>query len=39
MKEVSDSRIYAGIHYRTATQAGIEMGSKIGTLAAERHLY
>jgi len=38
VKEVSDSRIYAGIHYRSATQAGVEMGSKIGTLAAERHL-
>jgi hypothetical protein len=34
--EVSSSRIYAGIHYRTATQAGAEMGAKIGTLAAER---
>jgi hypothetical protein len=34
--EVSNSRIYAGIHYRTATQVGAEMGSKIGTLAAER---
>jgi len=36
VSEVSNSRIYAGIHYRTATQVGAEMGSKIGTLAAER---
>lgn len=36
MREVSEARIYAGIHYRTATQAGTEMGAKIGTLAAER---
>jgi hypothetical protein len=34
--EVANSRIYAGIHYRAATQAGAEMGSKIGMLAAER---
>jgi hypothetical protein len=34
--EVSNARIYAGIHYRTATQVGAEMGSKIGALAAER---
>jgi hypothetical protein len=36
VREVSDSRVYAGIHYRFATQAGAQMGSKIGTLAAER---
>ena len=39
VREVSDARIYAGIHYRTATQVGIEMGTKIGSMAAQRHLY
>ena len=38
VREVADSRIYAGIHYRMATQAGVEMGTKIGTLAAVKHL-
>ena len=28
----------AGIHYRTATEAGIEMGNRIGAMAAARHL-
>jgi hypothetical protein len=34
--EVGSSRVYAGIHYRTATQVGAQMGEKIGTFAAER---
>jgi hypothetical protein len=38
VREVSDSRIYAGIHYRSATDAGAAMGMKIGELAASRHL-
>jgi len=37
VEEVSAARIYAGIHYRSATDAGAEMGSKIGSLAAARH--
>ena len=37
VQEVSDARIYAGIHYRTATDAGAAMGRRIGELAA-RHL-
>jgi hypothetical protein len=39
VREVADSRVYAGIHYRSAVQAGIEMGSKIGSMAAERHMH
>ena len=39
VREVSESRVYAGIHYRSAIQAGMEMGSKIGSMAAQRHLY
>jgi len=37
VQEVVDSRIYAGIHYRTATEVGAEMGRRIGLMAAERH--
>ena len=32
--EVSGARIYAGFHYRFSTEAGKEMGKKIGDLAA-----
>lgn len=38
VKEVSDARVYAGIHYRIATQAGEAMGWRIGELAASRLL-
>lgn len=38
MREVADSRIYAGIHYRMATEAGMQMGARIGMLSAQRHL-
>ncbi len=38
VREVSASRIYAGIHYRTATETGVEMGNRIGAMAAARHL-
>ena len=37
-REVSDSRVYAGIHYRSALDAGTEMGRQIGELAAARVL-
>lgn len=32
--EVSNARIYAGFHYRFSTEAGKEMGKKIGDLTA-----
>jgi len=32
--EVSNARIYAGFHYRFSTEAGKDMGKKIGDLAA-----
>jgi hypothetical protein len=38
VKEVSDARIHAGIHFRFSTNAGEVMGERIGTLAAERLL-
>jgi hypothetical protein len=36
VREVSDARIYAGIHYRAATVAGETMGQRIGELAASK---
>ena len=34
VREVSSARVYAGIHFRTATEVGAEMGGRIGSLAA-----
>jgi hypothetical protein len=34
-KEVAQARIYDGVHYRTSTEVGSEMGRKIGELAAK----
>jgi membrane-associated phospholipid phosphatase len=39
VREVGESRIYAGIHYRAAIDAGTSMGRQIGTLAASRVLH
>jgi hypothetical protein len=39
VQEVADSRIYAGIHYRFATDAGIGLGTRIGDLAVSRLLH
>ena len=36
VREVSDARVWGGIHFRAATQAGEAMGQRIGELAAER---
>jgi PAP2 superfamily len=36
VQEVSDARIYGGIHFRAATQVGEAMGQRIGELAAAR---
>jgi hypothetical protein len=38
VQEVGDARIYAGIHFRSAVDAGIAMGQRIGALAVQRHL-
>ena len=38
VREVSDSRIYAGIHFRTATDVGSVTGRQIGELSAARYL-
>jgi membrane-associated phospholipid phosphatase len=39
VQEVSEARIYAGIHYRSATDAGAAMGRQIGELAAKQVLF
>jgi hypothetical protein len=36
--EVSEARIYDGVHFRTSTQIGREMGEKVGRLAIDRYL-
>jgi hypothetical protein len=38
VREVGQSRVYAGIHYTFSTDTGLAMGQKIGQLAATRHL-
>ena len=38
VREVGDSRIYAGIHYRAAIDAGVTMGKQIGEAAVEKLL-
>jgi len=38
VQEVSDARIYDGVHYRTSAEVGTEMGKKIGGLAIEKYL-
>ncbi len=37
-REIGDSRIYAGIHYRTATDVGIAMGKQVGELTVQKFL-
>jgi hypothetical protein len=36
VREVSDARIWGGIHFRSATDAGEAMGRQLGELAAKR---
>ena len=38
VREVSDARVYEGVHFRTSTDVGVEMGKQIGGLAVSRHL-
>ncbi len=38
VKEVADARVHAGIHYRSATDAGEALGTRVGELAAARLL-
>ena len=34
--EVSNARIWGGLHFRSATQAAEQMGQKIGELAVQQ---
>ncbi len=36
IQEVSDARVYGGMHFRTATRVGSAMGRQIGELAAKQ---
>jgi hypothetical protein len=38
VREICDARIYAGIHYRFATDTGVAMGQHIGELAATKFM-
>jgi hypothetical protein len=37
-KENADSRVMAGVHFRFACEAGMEMGYQIGKWTVENHL-
>lgn len=37
MHEVANARIYDGVHYRTSTEVGTDMGKKIGELVAAKY--
>jgi hypothetical protein len=37
MQEVANARIYDGVHYRTSTEVGTNMGKQIGALAAAKY--
>jgi hypothetical protein len=36
VREVSNARVWGGIHFRAATQAGEAMGRRVGELAVQR---
>jgi hypothetical protein len=38
VREVSEARIYDGVHYRNSTEVGNAMGRQIGRLAAAAHM-
>ena len=38
IQEVSDARIYDGVHYRNSTEVGTAMGKQVGSLAAAKYL-
>jgi hypothetical protein len=37
VQEVANARIYDGVHYRTSTEVGTEMGKKLGQLVAAKY--
>lgn len=38
IQEVANARIYDGVHFRTSTEVGTDMGRKIGNLAVAKYL-
>jgi hypothetical protein len=38
VREVSNARIWAGVHYRNSSEVGAAMGKQIGELAAAKFL-
>jgi hypothetical protein len=38
VREVSEARIYDGVHYRNSTEVGVAMGKRVGALAVARVL-
>ena len=38
IKEVSEARIYDGVHYRNSTEVGTAMGRKVGALVSDHYL-
>jgi hypothetical protein len=38
MREVNDARVFAGADFRTSTLVALDMGQKIGELAAKQIL-
>jgi hypothetical protein len=38
VREVGNARVYGGMHFRFSTEAGAELGRRIGALAAACHL-
>jgi len=38
VREVADARVWGGMHYRFSSEVGIAMGTRIGELAAAKHL-
>lgn len=38
IREVALARIYDGVHYRNSTEVGVEMGRRVGRLAATKYL-
>jgi hypothetical protein len=38
VQEVADARIWDGVHFRFSTEAGTDIGRRVGALAAQRLL-
>ena len=38
VREVSNARVYEGVHYRFSTEVGMAMGQQVGDAAVAKHL-